>query len=435
MRLNLLALLSIPLLTIACGDEDKESGDDGGDSGTADLPDYCDASTSSVDENFCTLINEINTDVTLTTDYTYGVRSGIFVGDGTTNNTITIEPGVQLLGEGTGFLAIQRNASINAVGSAEQPIVFTSGQLEGERGRSDWGGLIINGNAPINNCYTPEGGEVADCEATGEGDTGNYGGTDAGDSSGSLRYVRVEFGGTEISPTNEVNGIAFQGVGSGTSVSYLQVHMNKDDGVEFYGGTVNADHLVLTAIGDDSLDYTDGWTGTVTEVAIQHYAAQESDQGMEMDNADEGNATPRSNPSISNVTIIGSDTSDIGMLIRAGTAATYNNVAITGMGDGCIDIDDEATWDQVDAGNVTLSNAIVDCETNFIDGEVDDDGNPVDEGTSVEDWYNAGSNNVEGTLTPAGDNGWLMTNADGDTVGAFSGGTDWTAGWTIYELN
>ena len=106
----------------------------------------------------------------------------------------------------------------------------------GLRDRADWGGLIINGNAPIN---VPGG------EAIGEGDTGRYGGTNPDDSSGVLRYVRVEYAGTEFSPDNELNGIAFQGVGRGTQVEFVQVHFNQDDGIEFFGGTVDVKYAVV----------------------------------------------------------------------------------------------------------------------------------------------------------------------------------------------
>ena len=112
--------------------------------------------------------------------------------------------------------------------------------------------MIINGNAPINACA--EEGEF--CEAFGEGGTGFYGGTNPEDNSGILKYVRVEFAGTLVSPENELNGIAFQGVVP-TEVDFIQVHMNADDGVEFFGGNVFAKHLIVTGVGDDS------WTGSM----------------------------------------------------------------------------------------------------------------------------------------------------------------------------
>src|SRR5690606_543371 len=191
--------------------------------------------------------------VTLTADTVYVLRGAVFVADG---GVMNIAPGTTIAGElaTLGTLIVERGGRINAVGTPDAPIVFTSDQPIGMRNRGDWGGLIINGRAPLN---VPGG------VAIGEGDTGEYGGDDPDDDSGILRYVRVEFAGIEFSPDNELNGIAFQGVGRGTEVDYVQVKMNRDDGVEFFGGTVDVRHVVLTAIRDDSLDWTFGWTGRV----------------------------------------------------------------------------------------------------------------------------------------------------------------------------
>ena len=174
--------------------------------------------------------------------------------------------------------------------------MFTSDQLEGQKARGDWGGLIINGNAPINGC------DEDLCSAEGEGSTGLYGGDNTEDNSGTLRYVRVEYAGTQFSEDNELNGIAFQGVGSGTTVEYIQVHMNADDGVEFYGGSVNVKYVVLTGIGDDSMDWTDGWNGKA-QFVLAKQASDDGDNGIEADNNKANNDfEPRSNPTLANMT-------------------------------------------------------------------------------------------------------------------------------------
>jgi len=180
-------------------------------------------------DNVCVLSGVIEEDTLLTADNQYILSGGVFIGNDIDPVTLTIEPGTTLYGESAtdGFLSIRRNAQIIAEGTAEAPIVFTSSKEPGSRARGDWGGLIINGNAPINAC-ADDGADF--CEALGEGGTGFYGGTDPEDSSGVLKYVRVEFAGTLISPDNELNGIAFLGVGSGTEVDFVQVHMNADDG-------------------------------------------------------------------------------------------------------------------------------------------------------------------------------------------------------------
>ena len=153
--------------------------------------------------------SNITSDTTWTADNVYVLLAPIFVETGA---TLTIEPGTTILGEkaGLGTLIVARGGRLIAEGTREAPIVFSSAQPIGTRATQDWGGLIINGAAPIN---VPGG------EAFGEGDTGAYGGTNPDDSSGSIRYVRVEYAGIEFSPDNELNGIAFQGVGRGTDVS------------------------------------------------------------------------------------------------------------------------------------------------------------------------------------------------------------------------
>ena len=410
MRQNLLILLcGVAAVAVGCGDKDDTSGgdDSGSGSGGTDAA-FC----TRVVEGFCYLSGEYTDDLTLTTDYFYVLEGGVFIGDDTSNTVLTIEPGVTIYGDSASdaFLAIRRNAKIMAEGTESAPIVFTSPQAVGSRDRSDWGGLIINGNAPINNCY--DGAENLPCEAEGEGGTGTYGGSDASDSSGVLKYVRIEFGGTEISPENEVNGIAFQGVGSGTTVSYIQVHMNKDDGVEFFGGTVSADHLVLTANGDDSLDYTDGWTGTVSDVFIQHFAGYESDKGMEMDNnGDQNDATPRSNPTISNVTIVGSADGSTGFLVRAGSAGSYDNINITGSGK-CFDIDGDSTWAQAQAGSITVTNSTLDCDSPF----ADDSGDGETFSNDIPAWFSAQSGNS------------TSGNVDSSVP-------TWASAWIISDLN
>jgi hypothetical protein len=156
-------------------------------------------------------------------------------------------------------LIVERGGRLNAIGTREQPIVMTSDQPVGSRGRGDWGGLIINGRAPVN---------LAGGLGTGEGDTGVYGGTDENDNSGTLRYVRVEFSGIEFSPDNELNGIAFQGVGRGTTVDYAQAHMSRDDAMEWFGGTVDVKHLVLSNAADDGFDWTFGYRGRAQFVVL-----------------------------------------------------------------------------------------------------------------------------------------------------------------------
>jgi len=396
------------------------------------------------DGDVCVLSGTIADDLTLTADKSWVLRGGVFIGDDEAETVLTIEPGTTVYGESStdGMLVIRRASKLMAQGTAAAPIVFTSSKQEGERSRGDWGGIIVNGRSTINSCG--EGGSGA-CEAFGEGGTGFYGGDDESDSSGVFEYVRVEFAGTLLSPDNELNGIAFQGVGSGTVIDHVQVHMNADDGIEFFGGTANAKHILVTGVGDDALDWTDGWRGKAQHIVLQQYD-DAGDQGIEADNNGEVNeATPRSNPVLSNVTIIGSPdsaSSDLGMLLREGTAAELHNVIVAGFNEGCIDIDNDATWAQVGAG-LTIDHSITDCAVNYLEDK--------DETDSVEAWFNAGTGNTEGnagladpynlaspdfTSTATGG----MVPSDGffdqvDHIGGMAPGDDWTAGWTTSAPN
>ena len=283
-----------------------------------------------IDKEICVVQGRIASNTTWGTGSYWVLRGAVFI---EAPARLTIDAGTEIFGEfaTNGTLIIARGAQILANGTAAAPIVFSSDQPIGERGRADWGGLIINGNAPIN---------VPGSESVGEGDTGVYGGTAAADDSGHLRYVRVEFAGTEFSPDNELNGIAFQGVGSGTEVDHVMVKYNKDDGLEFFGGTVGVKHVVLQGIADDSIDWTDGWTGKGQFIIVMQ-SGDDADQGIEADNnGDNNNLTPRSNPTLYNLTLIGDpDTtegseSDIGMLLREGTSATIRNFIVLGIQGG-----------------------------------------------------------------------------------------------------
>jgi hypothetical protein len=256
----------------------------------------------------------------------YVLRGAVFVPQGATLN---IEAGTRVIGESgsVGTLIVSRGARLNAVGTAAAPIVFTSDQPVGQRGRGDWGGIIINGRAPINF----ESGEAA-----GEGDTGVYGGTDENDNSGVLRYVRVEFSGVEFSPDNELNGIAFQGVGRGTQVDHVQAHMSRDDALEWFGGTVDGKYIVASNAADDSIDWTFGWRGRLQFVAVTQ-RGDDADNGIEADNNEfNNNVLPRSHPQIYNITLCGDPDRNEGgespraANLRRGTAFTIRNFLVTG---------------------------------------------------------------------------------------------------------
>ena len=422
---NILGLMG--LLAVACvTDEDIRDGRSG--------------SSSSCEDNVCILTGIFLEDLHLTADNIYLLRGGVYIGDDVGETTLTIDAGVKIYGESSsdGMLVVTRNSKIIAEGTADAPIVFTSSKEEGSRTRGDWGGIIINGNAPINSC-----GDGGFCEAFGEGATGYYGGDNPEDNSGILRYVRVEFAGTLVSPDNELNGIALQGVGSGTTLDYIQVHMNADDGVEFFGGNADIKHLVVSGVGDDSLDWTDGWSGRAQYVVLQQHP-DAGDNGIEADNNGENNVSvPMSNPTLSNMTIIGSDgpSSDLGILLREGTGAYIVNTVVYGWDEASLDIDGPTTWDNADSGFLAMESVCLDSKTNFKEDP--------DEARLVSSWFYGGHNNIEGGFAIVDPQNTTEPNFlpetiihgaikiddlffdDVDYVGAMAD-SDWSLGWTAY---
>ena len=174
------------------------------------------------------LENEITSDMTLKATDNNLLKGFVYVTKGV---TLTIEPGTVIKGEKAtkGSLIVEPGGKIIAEGTAEKPIVFTSDQAAGSRAYGDWGGLILCGNAPVNaNEPQIEGGPRT-----------VYGGDDPADNSGTLKYVRIEFAGYPLEPNKEINGLTCGGVGSGTTLEYIQVSFCGDDSYEWFGGTVN----------------------------------------------------------------------------------------------------------------------------------------------------------------------------------------------------
>src|SRR5688500_9794715 len=277
-----------------------------------------------IDKPVVVVTGEIDGTENWTSNFYYVLRGAVFVPEGATLN---IAAGTKVIGESgsVGTLIVLRGGRLNAIGTREQPIVFTSDQAIGSRDRGDWGGLIINGRAPVN----IEGGE-----GVGEADTGVYGGDDPNDNSGTLRYVRVEYAGVEFSPDNELNGIAFQGVGRGGSYEFIQVHMNRDDAFEWFGGTADIRYAVASNAADDSFDWTFGWSGRAQFLVVRQ-RGDDADNAIEADNNEfNNNLLPRSNPQIYNLTICGdpaglaSEVQRAGNL-RRGTIFTIRNFLIT----------------------------------------------------------------------------------------------------------
>jgi hypothetical protein len=249
--------------------------------------------------------------ITWTADKIYKLKGYVRVGEekvfGTITKTgvLTIQPGTLIIGEraSKGTLIVQRGSKIIAEGTAAKPIIMTSERNAGEREPGDWGGLVICGKAPNNKPDTQADREL-------EGGYGAFfGGTDAADNSGSLKYVRVEFAGIPINPNQEVNSFTFGSVGAGTSMEYLQASFGLDDSFEWFGGNANAKYLVAYKGLDDDFDVDNGFSGNV-QYGIGIRGATQADisgsNGFEVDNDAAGsNNTPFTSATFANMTIVG----------------------------------------------------------------------------------------------------------------------------------
>lgn len=249
---------------------------------------------------------------------------------------LNIEPGTKIYGQfgpNTAYLSIQQGGKIYAEGTSDKPIVFsTIRKITSIPQPGDWGGIILNGKAPIN-----EVGGIAE----GEGGSGIFGGSDPMDNSGVLKYVIVEYGRKFLGVGSEMNNISLNGCGSETIVDNVQALYGKDDGIEIFGGTVNIAHAVSMGNADDGID----WTGKGQYWLIVQDDHQ-GDQGIEADNNENDYlANTISNPIISNVTIIGKAAADIknsGVLLRHGTKGEFYNFLVTGFTNNGIEVRDSS---------------------------------------------------------------------------------------------
>lgn len=440
--LSLLLLSSSLITSVACGgdDDDNAGGPDAGDvepgidaGSEAGCPDHpavtemgpvCAISGSDT--------SPITDDLHLTADKQYLLDGPVFIGDDAAETVLTIDAGVTIFGGDGSFLLIQRGSKMMATGTAADPIVFTSAKAVGMRGPEDWGGLVINGKAPINNA------DNADGSAPGEAGTGRYGGNTASDSSGVMNYVRVEFAGNKVDSENELNGIAFQGVGSGTDIDFIQTHMTSDDGIEFFGGTVQVKHVVVTGSDDDSIDWTGGWQGKAQFVVAEQSpdSGPEAERGIEADNLEANNsAAPFSNPTLSNFTLISRAGNDAnGMRLRRGTKGAFHNFVVTGFGGVCIQVTETQTEANVDDNSLVISNHVHNCTMGSATagkGEELVAGEATVADPDLVNWQPQAGSDALGIGAGPSDSFFDTV----DYAGAFDGTTDWSAGWIETATN
>lgn len=254
--------------------------------------------------------------------------SGVVVIDGRVfveaGDELTIEAGTYVYAKEGAWIQVNRGAKINVQGTASEPVIITSIKaMDGDisdAAAGDWSGLVLLGEA-TNNVGT---------DAEIEGNGGTYGGSNDNDSSGSIEYLRLEYVGYIVGADNELNGLTMGSVGSGTTLSYIQVHEGLDDGFEWFGGTANADHLVASHIQDDCFDTDEGVRTTIQfAVCIQPTGA--GDHGIEgASNPDDFDAEPRAEVIYSNLTFVGNGeyAEGSGIKIKEGQAGTVQNAIV-----------------------------------------------------------------------------------------------------------
>lgn len=378
---------------------------------------------------------------TWTKDKTYILDGMVFVNAG---SVLTIEAGTVIKGKGgagenASALIVARGGKIMAEGTAAMPIIFTSESdptvrnADGTLTQSTaldatqtglWGGLIVLGNAGLNS--TPGQTAIEGIPTTES--RGLYGGSNDADNSGVLKYISIRHGGTNIGANNEINGLSLGGVGSGTTIDYVEIFANADDGIEFFGGTVNAKHLLVSNTGDDSFDYDEGFRGKG-----QYWVSlSPGDRHGEHDGGtDPETAQPYATPTVYNATYIGTSSK---ITFRDNAGGSYTNSILLVKE---IDVEDLASGEdsksRLDAGDLKLKDNDIDAATKI----TTNDGTTT---TAI-----TGNANVSGnvtssvTVTVANPVPATAVSATGlasdsfiDNVsykGAF-GSTNWAAGWT-----
>jgi len=405
---------------------------------------------------------------------TYRLRGYVYVTNGA---TLTIDPGTVITSskDSAGVLVIYRGAKIMAQGTASEPIVFTSGEAAPQPG--DLGGVIIAGQATGNGNHSVIEGGVDPAFSA-------FGGSNDADNSGIIKYVRIEYAGKAVNPGDEVNGLSLYGVGSGTTIDYVQIVRGLDDAFEFFGGTVNGKHLVAYNCADDDFDMDDGYRGKIQfAISIKDPAftdakgtAGDVSNNFEVDNVNPANGflltrAPITSPTISNVTAIGPNgavntSADYGwgMRWRRGCKFILANSIVLGGKKGGLRLQEDSSIAYYLRGTSSFYNSYLHAMTNTVDVEL---GKTIAGGLTYDvssltaqitganhsyvlaagtdmmltDPFNNAAPNVKpavgspalsGALFDLG----LLSDAFFDKVsfiGAVDPSADWTASWTVWN--
>ncbi|HRO41670.1 MAG TPA: hypothetical protein PL009_02470 [Flavipsychrobacter sp.] len=403
------------------------------------------------------LKGDISGNRVLTADSVYTIKGYVYVKDG---GTLTIPAGTILKSDviEKAAIIVERGGKIMAEGTAQKPIVFTSGAPKGQRRPGDWGGVIILGKAPTNRSTEPtiEGGVNR-----------QYGGNDANDNSGVMKYVRIEFAGIAAAPGSEINGLTLGGVGAGTTIENIMVSYGNDDAYEFFGGTVNAKNLVAFANSDDDFDFDFGYVGKLQYgLAIKHpqYAdIGDASNGIECDNDGTGtNATPFTHPKISNFTFVGPNNRantqsnhNFANRWRRSTHFTLRNSVMIGWQKGGFSVESSETGSSYTNGTSEFKNNLVHAITRPFYGN---SGSGLTDSAVLSIAVASGSSKLDSANAAQLTNPWSLTapnftplgSSPAATGASFAGmdawftqvtfrgaigSADWTQGWTNWDPN
>lgn len=405
----------------------------------ADIPTLatCPAGTTAQGSD-CGLPSSITNALFLPAGKKYIVRGQVAVENGA---TLTIAPGVTVQGSSDtstpNFIAVKAGGRIYAEGSASRPITFTGP----EASPGSWAGLVIAGRST---CNDSAGGQPCQFEAVPEI---TYGGDQLAESSGALRYVRILWAGQNIRPDEELNALTLLGVGSGTVLEHVQVDGGLDDGFEMFGGSINGRYLVCSNMGDDCFDFDQGYSGKI-QFALGWQGTNADiggdSNGIESDNDSTNNdKSPRTRPTLSNVTLVGSAGGNEGARIRRGSGGIFRNIVITGYQAECLNLNDAGTFA---LGTAAAQGADLNFSHSFIGqcsgGAFED---AAGEPYLVSAWYAAGTGNANGVPDITGflpnPTSPLLSGGQSPSdpyfrpttyKGAFAGSYDnWTRGWTV----
>lgn len=293
--------------------------------------------------------------ITLTSDRTWTLKGYVYVAQGA---KLTIQPGTRIVSDISekGALCIERGAQILAEGTADRPIVFTSGRPDGEKSPGDWGGVVILGRATTNRASEP----------TIEGGIGRpYGGQDDDDNSGVLRYVRIEYAGVAAMPNSEINALTLGAVGRGTTIEYVQTIYANDDAFEFFGGTVNCRNLYAWGTADDDYDFDFGYRGTIQNGVArrdpQFVDNGDAGNGVECDNDGTGSsAQPFTHPRMVGMVLVGPNdpaalgNHNLGLRFRRATRFSITDSKVLGFQKGSFSVESNETAQALKDGTSTF---------------------------------------------------------------------------------